>query len=136
MKKINFLNKNPFRNLNSVYSKDSLDLYVNDLFPFKFFIGSDNTGIYNLDQTQFYLGFNLNNAFGLDSNFSYQLLTDYNLNNFIANTCEWKIFLPWNNILTFFVNYTSLKNRLINSLGTDLEEKNNMFSSSLSFLIK
>lgn len=34
------------------------------------------------------------------------------------------------------VNYGCLKNHLINSLGTDLEEKSSMFSASLSLLIK
>ena len=138
---IYFLNLNPFRKVDLILSpskeKDftNIELLVKDNFPFKLYAGSDNSGIKPTSRNRWYAGFRWNNFFGLDSILSYQFLSSFDVKDFYAHTAKWKIFLPWENILTFLGSYSSLRADL--SLPTVIDNKgfNTQVSSRYEVLL-
>jgi hemolysin activation/secretion protein len=114
-KDIDFLNLNPFRRVDLIYSEGEnenstdIELLTSDRFPLRVYAGSDNTGIKIIERNRWFVGFNWNEAFTIDSVLSYQYTSSYNLKNFQSHTGNYTIYLPWENILTLYGGYSLVK---------------------------
>lgn len=131
---LNFINQNPFRNINMILEKHTpntydIELLTHDQFPFRVSIGSDDTGLELLDRNRAYTGFNWNNAFLLDSILSYQYLTSYDPKKLQAHTGNWTFYLPWENILTLFGDFSKFE---VDNFSPSII-RNDRFNSQASF---
>ncbi|NGX27966.1 MAG: Heme/hemopexin transporter protein HuxB [Candidatus Anoxychlamydiales bacterium] len=111
---LNFINQNPFRNVNIILEKHApntydIELLAYDEFPFRVSIGSDDTGLELIDRNRAYTGFNWNNAFLLDSVLSYQYLTSFDPEKIRAHTAHWTFYLPWQNMLSVFGDFSKFE---------------------------
>lgn len=110
---INFINRNPFRRVDVVYSAGSepgttdITLNVRDRTTLRFYAGYDNTGVEPLGMGRFFSGFNWANAFNLDHIFSFQ----YSMNpahpkEFQSVSAHYTAPLPWRNTLLVYGGYS------------------------------
>ncbi|NGX33873.1 MAG: hypothetical protein K1060chlam1_00215 [Candidatus Anoxychlamydiales bacterium] len=111
---LNFINLNPFRNVNLVLqhrgkNNYDIELITKDQFPFKFYVGTDDTGINAIGRNRSYTGFNLNRAFFVDSVLSYQFTTSYDTNEFKDHTAHAIFYLPWENVLTIYGDFSQFE---------------------------
>ena len=113
-KSLNFMNKNPFRRVDLIYSPGKeegttdITLAVKDRRPFRVYAGSDNTGVKPTDEIRWFSGFNWGNAFGLDHILSYQYTASYDLHRFQAHTAQYIIPLPWKNRINIYGGYNEV----------------------------
>ena len=112
---LHFLNRNPFRHVNLVYTpgeekgRTNIKLLVNDRFPFRIYSGFENSGLKTTKRNRWYAGVNWGNAWGVDHQFSYQYMTSFDFDTFQAHTAQYIIPLPWfNHILSIFGGYSSV----------------------------
>lgn len=111
---IDFINRNPFRTVQPIFSEGktpgttNLDLCVNDYRYIRFFTGSQNNGIKELDQERIFAGLNWGYAFGCDQLLSYQYTASYDFTKFQAHTIDYKIYLPWKNVFNIFGGYSQV----------------------------
>ena len=111
---LNFINLNPFRNVNLVLQPKGrnnydVELITKDQFPFRFYVGTDDTGINAIGRNRSYTGFNLNRAFLVDSVLSYQFTTSYDTNEFKDHTAQAIFYLPWENVLTMYGSFSKFE---------------------------
>jgi hemolysin activation/secretion protein len=116
---VTWLNGNPFRRVEMVYSKSdrpgetNVDLRVDDKFPVRATFGYDNTGAPATTRDRWNLGFTWGNAFFLDHLLSYQLTTSDDFwhhradsnPHFVGHTISYTIPLPWQSRITLSGNY-------------------------------
>ena len=126
-----FINRNPFRHADLVYSPGkqagttNLEVYVKDHFPVRVYVGSDNTGLKATDRTRLYTGFNWGKVLGLDSIMSFQYTTAPNTHKFKGYTLSLTNLLPWENVLLVFGGYSETHVCLENKKNPSLAPKNN-----------
>lgn len=107
---LDFINLNPFRKVELILDpldeiNYNIDVLCYDRFFLRPYIGTDNTGLKNLDTNRIYTGINWNNPLWIDSILSYQYLTSYNFEKFQAHSGYWTIYLPWENVLNLFGSF-------------------------------
>jgi hemolysin activation/secretion protein len=131
MADLNWLNRNPFRRVNLVYSRGEdlaetdLILQVQDRFPVRFYTGYENSGSDATGDNRFFAGFNWGNAFGLDHRASYQFTFNNDLDRFAAHSGSYEIPLPWRHILGIYGGQgtseaNTLQTALISSEGESI----------------
>jgi hemolysin activation/secretion protein len=109
-----WLNRNPFRNtlmiLNPGDEEGTTDLQFvsEDHFPYRIYIGGDNTGFDATGKGRFFAGVNFGNLFHLDQRLSYQYTVSTKWGNFYAHTGQYVIPLPWRHILEFYGGYSGI----------------------------
>ncbi|MFA6119654.1 MAG: ShlB/FhaC/HecB family hemolysin secretion/activation protein [Parachlamydiales bacterium] len=112
-KHLYFLNLNPFRKIDLyLLKKDSeydLNFLVDDRFPLRVYSEADNTGLKLLDRNRVSFGFDWNKAFFINSILSYQYLASYDFKKFQSHTLNWTFFLPWENLIKIFGNYSQIE---------------------------
>ena len=113
-KHLNFINLNPFRNVNLVLQPKGrnnydVELITKDQYPFRFYVGTDDSGINAIGRSRSYTGFNLNRAFFVDSVLSYQFTTSYDTHEFKDHTAQAIFYLPWENVLTMSGNFSKFE---------------------------
>lgn len=114
VKDLNFINRNPFRRVDIIYSAGSksgttdVTLATWDRRPFRLYAGTDNTGLKTLGRNRWMGGFNWSNAFGLDHILSYQYTAGYNLKRFQAHTIQYEAPLYWHHLLNIYGGYSTV----------------------------
>ncbi len=94
-------NRNPFIRVDAVLRPGSsvettdVDLVVMDRFPFRPYVGGDNTGVQFTDKPRFYAGFTAGRLFGTDQQFSYQFTTTDQPEEFAAHIAIYTAPFPW-----------------------------------------
>ena len=115
LKDLEWMNRNPFRQTNSIFSPSSqtgvtdIELVTDDRFPWRFFAGVDNTGIRQAGRTRYFAGFNWGNAFNLDHVMSFQFTTGSNLNKYWSTSLHYIAPLPWRHTLVTYGGYSHIK---------------------------
>jgi hemolysin activation/secretion protein len=110
MADLNWLNRNPFRRVNLVYTRGDqvgetdLILQVQDRFPVRFYTGYENSGNDATGDNRFFVGFNWGNAFFQDHQMNYQFTTNNDPDLFQAHTGSYMIPLPWRHLLTAYAS--------------------------------
>jgi hemolysin activation/secretion protein len=118
---INWLNQNPFRQVDLVYRRDpkpdttDIVLRTADRFPLRAYAGFDNSGTPLTGRGRWNLGFNWGDALWLDQLFSYQFTSSNDFwtgqksgqrdANFLSHSVDWVIPLPWRHKIEIFGAY-------------------------------
>ncbi len=115
LEKIAYTNRNPYRKTQFVYTPGQepeatdIELIVQDREPFKFYIGSENTGRKQLGRTRFFSGFQWGKAFGFEDHvLSYQYATSENFVHYKGHTLNYTMYMPFNHILQIFGGYSNV----------------------------
>ncbi len=109
---LEWLNDNPFRNVSAIYqAADNLNqtdviLNVEDKFPFRVYVGYENSSYTIAGSSRFMGGFNLGNLFRLDQQLNFQFMSAKKINDWWAVAGNYVIPLPWKNILKFLASYS------------------------------
>ncbi len=135
---LNWLNRNPFRQVNAVLERDDevgytdIGLKVQDQFPLRVYASYDNQGLPVTGRDRYSAGFNWGNVFGLDQQLSYQFSTSpdlwrtrdrgpglSNAPRFAAHSLTYFIPLPWGDGIDLFGTYVTQ----VPNLGPDFGQK-------------
>jgi hemolysin activation/secretion protein len=81
---------------------------VEDRFPFRPFVGYENSGIPVIGRDQFFAGFEWANVFGLDQRLNYQYTTDEDFDKYSAHIASYSIPFPWQHELTILGTYAEI----------------------------
>jgi hemolysin activation/secretion protein len=114
---LNWLNSNPFRQVNAVFTPGSqagqtdVLLQTKDQLPVRVYAGYDNEGVPSLGRSEYNVGVNWGNAFGLDQQLSYQYTRSLS-GQYSAHSLDWMIPLPWRDRLIIFGSYEEEKPEL------------------------
>ena len=114
LKDVNFLNRNPFRNVDVVYAPGrypdttDIDLYVREIRPVRAFYGADNTGLDLIGKERFHTGIHFGNLFWQSHVLSYQLTKSYRPHAFEAHTLQYTIPLPWKHLIFLLGGYSKV----------------------------
>ena len=112
---LSFMNRSPFRNVTAIYSRGEkeqttdLTLAVEDRFPFRFYIGADNTGIVTIQRQRFFQGVSWGKVWGLDHIATIQHISSYDFKTFNAWTGDYQAFLPWKHLLRIYGGTSSIR---------------------------
>lgn len=112
---ISFVNRNPFRTVEAVYSAGEkyqttdIELLVKERNPFRIYTGSDNLGLSAINRTRFFVGANYGNLFGADQIISYQFTISKDFRSYLSQTMSYMIPFPWQHVLEFFGGYSSVE---------------------------
>ncbi len=116
---IQWLNQNPFRDVNVVFTPGQtlgttdLVLKTEDRFPFRFYVGYEDSGNDLTGDERAITGFNWGNVFGLGHQLSYQFTsssdlfnTGADIDNLRAHSISYLAPLPWHHTLLVFAGYS------------------------------
>ncbi len=109
---IAWLNRNPFRTVNAVYSPGgdigttNLEIQVDERTPFRVYAGADNTGLPQTGRTRYFVGGQAGNLGGVGHLASIQYTTSANFDDFQAITGSYTAPLQWRDLLTIFGGYS------------------------------
>lgn len=112
--RLDFINRNPFRHVDLIYSPGDapfttdITLYVDERRSYRFYGGTDNTGVSSTDAERFYFGFNWGHVLGEDQILSYQYTSAYDVRKFQAHTLQYTVLLPIRHFMNFFGGYASV----------------------------
>jgi hemolysin activation/secretion protein len=112
---LDWINRNPFRQVDLVYGPGEIAgttdirLLTTDRRPWRIYVGADNTGFRETDQTRLFTGVNWGNVFGWDQILSLQYTTSPDFHKFWALTGHYTIPLPWRDLLMFYGGYSEVK---------------------------
>lgn len=115
---LDWLNRNPFRQVDLVYVKGAefgqanLLLKQRDHFPLRVYGGYDDSGTRQTQNDRLSVGGDWGNVFGGDGVAGYQFLTSPDLRSFRAHSGSFTQPLPWRHVLTVFGSYADLKAKL------------------------
>lgn len=96
-----FMNQNPFRRTDAVLKPGmrpgvaDLELLTLDRWPYRFYVGADNTGTIPTQRDRIFAGFNLGKTVIEDTEVSFQYTQSPNINLFYSLTGLVRIPLPW-----------------------------------------
>jgi len=106
-----WMNRSPSRRVDLVYApgygfgETDIILKTNEVDPFTFYVGAENSGNSLLGEERFLLGMSWAEAFGPDRNLSYQLTTDMRFEQLISHSVVYSAPLPWRHYLTLLGAY-------------------------------
>jgi hemolysin activation/secretion protein len=112
---IDWLNRNPFRQVDLVYAKGAgvgetdLVLVERDRFPLRLSAGYDDSGTPVTGNDRLNAAINWGNLFGGDGLFSYQYTVDPAFKWFKAHSASITQPLPWRHVLTVFGSYADIR---------------------------
>jgi hemolysin activation/secretion protein len=111
---LNWINRNPFRNVNLLYSRGqnfsetNLNFQVEDRRPVRFYAGYENSGTRSTDTDRMFAGLNLGNVFGLDHQLNYQYTMAPDLDDFYAHSASYVVpITQWRHVLSFYGAYSN-----------------------------
>lgn len=111
---VNFINRNPFRRVDIIYSPGSkeyttnVELAVQDRFPLRVYTGAENTGLQYIGRQRWFAGFSWGNALHWDHVLSYQYTASYDCKGFQGHIVNYTALLPWRNVINLFGGYSSV----------------------------
>lgn len=114
MRDLAFMNRNPFRRTDVLFSAGeqegttNIDFITKDRLPFRIYAGADNTGMPQTDNARLFAGFNWGNAFGCDQLLTYQVTASPDFHRFLSNTIDYVAPLPWRHSVHIFGGYTTI----------------------------
>jgi len=121
-----FLNRNPFRQTNAIFSpgeqelSTDLELSTKELRPFRFYVGLDNRGNEAFGRLRQFEGFNWGNFLGLNQVLSYQLTTSVSrISNLVAHSAYYEVPLPYRQSVVFFGGYSRIQDENIDALTSN-----------------
>lgn len=133
-----WLNRNPFREtvmvLNPGQEEGTTDIQFvsEDHFPYRIYVGGDNTGFESTGKGRFFTGVNFGNLFHLDQRLSYQYTVSTKWGSFYAHTGQYIIPVPWRHILEFYGGYSGIRARMpINRM----KSSGNAWQGSMRYII-
>lgn len=109
---VNFLNRNPFRNVDIIYKPGDfpgttdIDLHVREIRPVRGFYGADNTGLDLIGKERYMAGIHLGNLFWQSHVLSYQITKSFRPHGFEAHTLQYTIPLPWKHLIFMYGGYS------------------------------
>ena len=112
------MNQTPFRRTDAVWKPGAkpgtvdLELDTIDRFPYRFYMGADNTGTIATDRDRFFFGLNLGKTIVDDSELSYQFTCAPNWNRFIAQTALCRVPFPARQTFIFYGGYSQVEPEL------------------------
>jgi hemolysin activation/secretion protein len=112
---LDWLNRNPFRQVDLVYVKGdefgqaNLLLRETDRFPVTAYLGYDDSGTQVTQNYRLSTGVNWGNAFGGDRQLDYNFLTSPDFQSFRAHSASFTQPLPWRHLLTVFGSYADIR---------------------------
>lgn len=115
---LDWLNRNPFRQVDLIYVKGgefgraNILLKQVDQFPLRVYGGYDDSGTRQTQNERLSLGGDWGNVFGGDGVAIYQFLTSPDVRSFRAHSGSFTQPLPWRHVLTVFGSYADLKANL------------------------
>lgn len=118
MQDLNFINRNPFRRVDVIYAPGEepgmteIKLLTNDHWPWRFYVGGENTGVQATGRQRWIAGVNWGNAWGLDHILSYQYSASSDFHKFQAHTAQYQVPLSWKHVLNFYGGYSQVRARL------------------------
>lgn len=130
---LQWLNLNPFREVNFVYSKGSnlgetdIILRVADRFPMRFYFGYEDTGNNSTGDERWIAGVNWGNAFFPDHQLNYQFSTSSDMQLLKAHSIVYVIPLEWRHTATFLGSFSTSRGDL--APGFDLLGESWQFTS-------
>lgn len=133
-----WLNRNPFRStsiiLNPGEEEGTTDLHFisEDSFPYRIYIGGDNTGFDATGKGRLFTGVNFGNLFHLDQRLSYQYTVSTDWGNFYSHTGQYIIPLPWRHILEFYGGYSGIHAKMPFS---GMSSSGNAWQASTRYLV-
>ncbi len=113
-KNINFLNRDPFRQVDLVYSPGptkqttNISLIVENRRNIRAYAGADNSGVETTGRARWLTGADFAHLFGSESFLTYQYTASYDLHKFQAHMLQSMIFLPWHNLFNIYGGYSTL----------------------------
>lgn len=111
MEDIEWVNNNPFREVNVLlekgesYGESNLVLDVNDRRPVRVYVGAEDSGTVATGENRYIAGFNWGNAFGLDHIMSYQYTRSFESGLTDAHGFSYLAPLPWRHNLSLSISY-------------------------------
>lgn len=111
MKDLRWINQNPFRRYDIVYSKGDqagttrVELRGKDRFPWRFYTGFEDTGNALVDDNRWLAGFHWGNAWNLEHLLSYQFSMANDPNRFSTHAGIYTIPLPWRHTFTLLGSF-------------------------------
>ena len=115
---VSWLNRNPFRNVDVVFTPGcepgmtNIELVVCERCPLQAYVGVDNTGTSASGTDRYYAGATWGNAFWLDHILTYQYTTSHDFQEFQSHTGHYTIPLNWEHLFIAFGGYSTVKPEL------------------------
>jgi hemolysin activation/secretion protein len=116
MKDLAFMNHNPFRRTDAVFTPGKspgvadLELLTVDRWPYRVYVGADNTGTIATERNRIFFGVNLGKTIVQDSEVSYQYTTAPNGHKYYSHTGMVRVPLPWiRHIIQAFGGYAHVE---------------------------
>lgn len=112
---LGWLNQNPFRRTDAIFTPGKapgttdIELVTIDRWPYRFYMGADNTGTIPTERNRLFFGFNFGNTIWKDAQLSYQFTSAPNWNRLYAHTGMYRIPLPWRHTVVFYGGYTHVE---------------------------
>lgn len=110
-----WLNLNPFRRTDAIYKPGEklgtadIELVAIDRWPYRVYMGGDNTGTISTNRNRLFFGFNFGKSILKDGQISYQFTFAPNWNLFYAHTASARLPLPWRHIWVLWGGYAAVK---------------------------
>lgn len=112
---IAWLNLNPFRRTDAILRPGAqpgladLELVTVDRWPYRVYMGGDNTGTEATNRNRLFFGFNFGKSVLKDGQISYQFTCAPNWNLFYAHTASARLPLPWRHVWVLWGGYSQVK---------------------------
>ncbi len=112
---IAWLNLNPFRRTDAVFTPGAypgttdIELVSTDRWPYRVYMGGDDTGTSATGRTRLFFGFNFGKSVLRDGQISYQFTFAPNWNRFYSHTASARMPMPWRHIFVFYGGYSHIE---------------------------
>lgn len=110
-----WLNRNPFRETVLVLTPGSeeetttLNFVSKESFPYRIYVGANNTGYRTTGEERLFVGVHFGNLFKQDQRLSYRYTVSPHFGRFFSHTAQYVIPLPWQHILEFYGGYSGIR---------------------------
>jgi hemolysin activation/secretion protein len=110
-----WMNQNPFRRTDAIFvpgkkpGTADIELVTIDRWPYRVYVGADNTGTIATERDRLFFGFNFGKTILRDSQVSYQFTFSPNWNRFYAHTASARVPCPWRHVFVLWGGYSQVK---------------------------
>jgi hemolysin activation/secretion protein len=110
-----WLNLNPFRRTDAIFKPGDkpgttdIELVTIDRWPYRVYMGGDNTGTISTNRNRLFFGFNFGKSVLKDGQISYQFTFAPNWNLFYSHTASARLPLPWRHVWVLWGGYSEVK---------------------------
>ncbi len=110
-----WLNLNPFRRTDAILKPGSapgvadIELVTIDRWPYRVYMGGDNTGTEATDRNRMFFGFDFGKSILKDGQIAYQFTFAPNWNLFYSHTASARLPLPWRHVWVLWGGYSQVE---------------------------